>query len=95
MEITTLYPHRCNRDGSFDSICPICYVTVARSKQEAELAEIDKAHVCDLLFLAERDGFSRAESARRLALLKHAQRPSPDLHAARIEDPAAPLSSAG
>jgi hypothetical protein len=69
MEITTLYPHRCNQDGSFDSICPICYATVARSRQEAELAEIDKAHVCDAYDLAKRCLFSCAEFARSPALL--------------------------
>jgi hypothetical protein len=64
-----IYPQRRNQDGSYDSICPTCFATVAHSKAKAELAEINAVHVCDEPFLAERSWFSRAEYARRLALL--------------------------
>lgn len=64
---TTLYPHRRNKDGSYDSICPTCFATVGRSKAKADLAEDDRAHVCDSEFLAERGVFARAETRRRTA----------------------------
>jgi hypothetical protein len=48
------YPHRLNRDGSFDSICLTCFATVVYAKTEAELVDSDKDHVCDSGFLAER-----------------------------------------
>jgi hypothetical protein len=40
----TLFPHRRNGDGSYDSICPTCFATVARSKAEGGLAENETAH---------------------------------------------------
>jgi hypothetical protein len=72
-----IYPHRRNRDGSFDSICPVCFATVAHSKTDAELVEIDKAHICDSAYLAERGSFCTAEAARRLTMLQYARKGSP------------------
>jgi hypothetical protein len=58
-EIRTLvFPHRRNADGTFDSICMNCFLTVSHSKSEAELAESDKNHICDSSFLAERGMFN-------------------------------------
>jgi hypothetical protein len=54
------FPHRRDRDGLYDSICPTCFATIARAKPEAEMAELEKAHVCNSSFLAERGQFSRA-----------------------------------
>jgi len=51
------YPHRRNRDGSFDSICLICLATVAAGRSEAELVELEKVHVCNAGFLADRRGY--------------------------------------
>jgi hypothetical protein len=42
----TLYPHRQNEDGTFDSICPKCFLTIAKSRAEIGLAESETAHVC-------------------------------------------------
>jgi hypothetical protein len=53
----TLYPHRRNRDGSFDSICLTCFMTVATAKTEIELAESDAKHICESALLAERGMF--------------------------------------
>ena len=50
----SLYPHRLNRDGSFDSICLICFMTVSTSKIESELDKSDANHICESSFLAER-----------------------------------------
>ena len=40
------YPHRRNWDGSYDSICPRCYRTIANGRNEAALAEDEHGHVC-------------------------------------------------
>jgi hypothetical protein len=68
--VLTQYPHRRERDGLFDSICPTCFATVVRSKPEADMAELEKAHVCNPAFLAERSRFAKAESTRHLALTR-------------------------
>lgn len=41
------YPHRLNRDGTIDSICPSCYLTIGRSMWEAELESLEAAHRCE------------------------------------------------
>jgi hypothetical protein len=50
------FPHRRDRDGLYDSICPRCYATVARSRPEAEMAELENAHVCNSAFFRSADG---------------------------------------
>lgn len=47
-----VYPHRHNRDGSVDSICPTCFATAARASDEAGLAEQERNHFCDPQVLA-------------------------------------------
>jgi hypothetical protein len=47
------YPHRRNSDGTFDSICPECFRTVARVSIEVELAAAEAAHRCDAWRLEE------------------------------------------
>jgi hypothetical protein len=37
---------RRNADGSFDSICLNCYMTVAKAKNEGELRETEMFHYC-------------------------------------------------
>jgi hypothetical protein len=39
------FPHRKNKDGSFDSICLECLATFARANLESELEQHDKAHL--------------------------------------------------
>ena len=41
------FPHRRNPDGSFDSICPNCFRTVATRRNEADLAQTEREHVCE------------------------------------------------
>ena len=48
-ELIVFFPHRRNKDGSFDSICLSCLATVARTNTEAELAEHDRSHICTRL----------------------------------------------
>jgi hypothetical protein len=40
------FPHRQNADGSHDSICKVCFATVATVQNEWELASHESAHVC-------------------------------------------------
>jgi hypothetical protein len=44
--IYTDFPHRRNPDGTFDSICKLCFATIATRDTEAELAEAERAHNC-------------------------------------------------
>jgi hypothetical protein len=64
------FPHRRDKDGLYDSICPTCFATVARSKPEAEMVELELAHVCNSSYLAERGHFSRPESQPQAAPLR-------------------------
>ena len=41
------FPHRKNDDGTFDSICPVCFRTVARAHREEELTESERNHSCE------------------------------------------------
>jgi hypothetical protein len=40
------FPHRHNRDGSYDSICVKCFATIATERIEEMLAESEQKHVC-------------------------------------------------
>jgi hypothetical protein len=40
------FPHRFNADGSYDSICTLCHMTVAKAKVEAELFQHERTHRC-------------------------------------------------
>ncbi len=40
----TVFPHRYNADGSFDSICSECFRTVATASTEDLLEAEEKAH---------------------------------------------------
>ena len=48
------YPHRWNRDGTYDSICLKCFATVANVRDAGELDAYDDAHICEESYLAER-----------------------------------------
>jgi hypothetical protein len=41
------FPHRLNRDGTYDSICTICHQTVATAKNEKDLFRHEFDHVCN------------------------------------------------
>jgi hypothetical protein len=41
------FPHRQNEDGSCDSICPLCFATIASVRDETELVAHERAHVCN------------------------------------------------
>lgn len=43
------FPHRCNADFTFDSICHQCFQTIATVRDEADLLSFERKHVCDPL----------------------------------------------
>jgi hypothetical protein len=40
------YAHRRNYDGTLDSICKLCYLTVARAYRENDLLHLEVRHIC-------------------------------------------------
>jgi len=46
------FSHRMNKDGTTDSICPRCFVTIGRFTWEADLDRMEAAHSCDPVRLA-------------------------------------------
>jgi hypothetical protein len=47
------FPHRCNSDGTFDSICIECFQTIATTAEEGDLAQRESFHFCDGLSLGK------------------------------------------
>jgi len=48
---TLEFAHRLNKDGTIDSICRDCYVTVVTASSEADLEREEWAHTCDSVLL--------------------------------------------
>jgi len=46
--ITKEFAHRCNADGSFDSICLFCFHTVGTTMTELELLPFEDGHDCNM-----------------------------------------------
>lgn len=43
----TKFAHRVNENGTLDSICRHCFITIGNSTWEADLERLETAHVCD------------------------------------------------
>jgi hypothetical protein len=56
------FPHRLNRDGSYDSICLKCFATIANTRTEIELTSHDKTHACNHAMLCDRRLFHAPHS---------------------------------
>ena len=61
------YRHRTNRDGTFDSICPRCYRTIASADKEQHLFMAERIHECDPLRLDELAPGTRPQSLPTVA----------------------------
>ena len=59
-----LYAHRRNGDGTYDSICWVCYRTVSHKVREADLAVEEAAHVCKPEDLLQRFSESKPSHKR-------------------------------
>ncbi len=53
------FAHRCIQDGTVDSICPRCFVTIASVANEADLVFKEGHHVCDPFVLAHYEFFKK------------------------------------
>ena len=42
-----IFIHRLNPDGSFESICPVCFETVGWQEQKEDLLKAEHTHACD------------------------------------------------
>jgi hypothetical protein len=74
---SVFYPHRANKDGTFDSICLRCFATVARTREEAELVAYDASHVCDYSMLSTK--MVIRERASKSGMVKQENPPWRDL----------------
>jgi hypothetical protein len=52
--LITFYPHRRNKDGTFDSICLKCFLTIAHTATEVELLAYDSEHICKFWAVSQR-----------------------------------------
>ena len=59
LTLPPFFPHRRNRDGSIDSICLKCLLTIATVRNELDLHLHDKNHICLPSILSQR-AFDRA-----------------------------------
>jgi hypothetical protein len=48
------YPHRKNPNGSYDSICLQCLMTIGTSEDEKLLVRLEDAHICEFKALSKR-----------------------------------------
>jgi hypothetical protein len=44
---TSEFPHRSNKDGTIDSICPHCFIKIGTATWEVDLERTEADHVCD------------------------------------------------
>ena len=56
------FVRRENRDGTIDSICRTCFITVHTSLWESELDQAEKSHTCDPEVLAHWNRMARRRS---------------------------------
>jgi hypothetical protein len=59
LTLSPFFPHRRNADGSFDSICLKCLLTIATARTEADLKRHEENHICIPSILSQQ-AFSRA-----------------------------------
>ena len=59
-QLNSHFPHRHNRDGSHDSICTKCFLTIASVREESELVQFEIDHVCDPVLFYQ---FSQGDSS--------------------------------
>lgn len=61
------FAHRANSDGTSDSICRHCFVTVCTSTWETDLADAERRHICDPVVVARWKKGSEREAAENPA----------------------------
>jgi hypothetical protein len=68
MKTSQIYPHRKNKDGSYDSICPTCFLTVCSATSETDLQEREEAHLCAPSLLSKSGDYQPAHLKPRTAV---------------------------
>jgi hypothetical protein len=64
------FAHRFNPDGTVDSICPRCFVTVDSAARELDLVVNEEQHICDPFLVARYEFFGkmlRSETPQRVS----------------------------
>ena len=56
---TKQFVHRLNNDGTIDSICCDCFITVANAASEAALEREERMHKCNAWQIARYKNFRR------------------------------------
>lgn len=64
---TLQFIHRLNDDGTIDSICRDCFVTVATSLSGAQLEREEQEHTCDPLLI---DAIKRSRHIEKISLCR-------------------------
>jgi hypothetical protein len=69
------FHHRKNTDGTFDSICPVCFRTVASAKNESQLAELEHEHICEEPLIHDSQNLFQSILSRREAITSRSRFP--------------------
>ncbi len=56
---TIKFIHRINEDGSIDSICRDCFVTIATGRTRNELEFQERQHACEPMILERYAGYKK------------------------------------
>jgi len=56
---TIKFIHRINEDGSIDSICRDCFVTIATGRSRADLESQERLHACEPMLLDRYAGYKK------------------------------------
>ncbi len=67
LPLPPFFPHRRNTDGSFDSICLKCLLTIAHERNEGDLAKYERYHVCNPSVISQRVFDTAHENGRNSA----------------------------
>ena len=56
---TIKFIHRINEDGSIDSICRDCFVTIATARTQSDLQAQERQHSCEPMILERYEGYKK------------------------------------
>jgi hypothetical protein len=59
MTKSRIYPHHQNKDGSYESICLTCFLTISHANTETELKLQEEAHLCAPSLVSKRADYKR------------------------------------
>lgn len=59
---------RTNPDGTIDSICPACFMTVHQSRYEDVLAQLDAVHECNPETLIDKECLRQEQESHSVSM---------------------------